>query len=214
MTAWPRLAGTRTAADTDSMAGTADGSQPGHRPLRASDAEREDAVAGLRERFAAGQLSQDTFVHRMGAALAARERGQLDELFTDLPSPARGPAGWTGVGRRLAAALAELRDAAATSARRAAAPWRQPPPALKFPAGSQLRFMIGRDPGCDLVIPDLSVSRRHATLQRCVRGWLLTDFGSTNGTRLNGWRVREPVPVGPGDQVSFGAVTFVLHPGQ
>lgn len=194
------------------MAGTAGGAQPGRRPLRASDAERDEAVAGLREGFAAGQMSQDTFVHRMGAALAARERGQLDELFADLPSPGRGPGSWTGVGRRLAAALAELRDAAATSARWMAGPWRPPLPPLRFPAGGQLRFTIGRDPGCDLVIPDMTVSRRHAGLHRCVRGWLLTDFGSTNGTRLNGWRVREPVPVSPGDQVSFGEVTFVLHP--
>lgn len=193
------------------MAGTAGGAQPGRHPLRASDAERDDAVAGLREGFAAGQLSQDTFVHRMGAALAARERGQLDELFADLPSAARGPGGWTGVGRRLTAALAELRDAVAASARWMAGPSL---PALKFPAGSQLRFTIGRDPGCDLCIPDMSVSRRHAGLHRCVRGWLLTDFGSTNGTRLNGWRVREPVPVAPGDQVSFGAVTLRFVEGR
>ena len=212
------------------MGGSAGGSQPRRSWLRASDAERDEAVAGLRERFAAGQLSQDTFVHRMGAALAARERGQLDELFADLPAPGRSaPAhlGLTGVGRQLAAALTGLRDAAATLAAHlpaatgsprelppARVPRRKRLPPLKFPAGSQLRFTIGRDPGCDLVIPDMSVSRRHAVLQRCVRGWLLTDFGSTNGTRLNGWRVREPVPVGPGDQVSFGAVTFVLQPGR
>ncbi len=48
-------------------------------------------------------------------------------------------------------------------------------------------------------------------MDRGLRGWLLTDLGSTNGTRLNGWRVREPVPVRPGDRVSFGAVTFVLR---
>lgn len=196
------------------MAGTAGDAQPRRGRLRASDDERDDAVARLRERFAVGQLSQDTFVHRMGAALAARDRGQLDELFADLPSPGRGTAVRARVSRRVAAVLADLREAAAASARRMGTPLRPPLPPLKFPAGSQLRFIIGRDPGCDLVIPDMSVSRRHAGLHRCVWGWLLTDFGSTNGTRLNGWRVREPVPVGPGDQVSFGAVTFVLHPGQ
>jgi pSer/pThr/pTyr-binding forkhead associated (FHA) protein len=57
------------------------------------------------------------------------------------------------------------------------------------------------------------VSCQHAILDRCVRGWLLMDSGSANGTRLNGWRVREPVPVHPGDQVTFGAVTFVLREG-
>ena len=84
------------------------------------------------------------------------------------------------------------------------------PPGLIFPSGGRARFTIGRDPDCDLVIPDISVSRWHARLDRDANGWLLRDLGSTNGTRLNGWRVRDPVPVGRGDRVSFGAVTFVL----
>ncbi len=41
-------------------------------------------------------------------------------------------------------------------------------------------------------------------------GWLLTDTGSTNGTRLNGWRVTEPVPLRAGDRVMFGALTMVV----
>jgi pSer/pThr/pTyr-binding forkhead associated (FHA) protein len=40
--------------------------------------------------------------------------------------------------------------------------------------------------------------------------WLLSDLGSTNGTRLNGWRVTTPVQVKAGDQVSFGGLTFVI----
>jgi pSer/pThr/pTyr-binding forkhead associated (FHA) protein len=105
-----------------------------------------------------------------------------------------------------------VKDALLGSARRVSAPRHAPLiPRLVFPAGSRASFTIGRDPGCDLVIPDISVSRRHAGLDRVMRGWLLTDLGSTNGTRLNGWRVREPVPVRAGDRVSFGAVTFVLR---
>lgn len=183
-----------------------------HRPrfaLRASDSEREDAVARLRERFVAGQLSQDTFVGRMEAALDARNRGELFELFADLgvPRPRR-PVAWAGPGPRLAVALAALREAVAGPT------WRdRRPPGLVFPAGGRTRFTIGRDPDCDLVIPDASVSRWHAGLHRAPRGWLLTDLGSTNGTRLNGWRVRDAVPVRCGDRVSFGAVTFVLRDG-
>ncbi len=55
------------------------------------------------------------------------------------------------------------------------------------------------------------MSRWHAGLTRGANGWLLTDLGSTNGTRLNGWRVRGAVPVCRGDRVSFGAVTFELR---
>ena len=70
--------------------------------------------------------------------------------------------------------------------------------------------MIGRDPQCDLFIEDSTVSRRHAILDRCVRGWLLMDSGSTNGTRLNGWRVRGQVPVRVGDVVSFGTLEVIF----
>jgi hypothetical protein len=205
------------------MAGTSGHVEPPRPPVRASQADREEAVAELRERFVAGQLTQDTFVYRMEAALAAKDRGQLAELFADLQGSRRlhGP-GWRDlaarmdIGSRARAVVAPVRQAVARPAQRKSAP-RRPlgppnPVDLLFPAGSQARFTIGRDPDCDLVIPDITVSRQHAGLDRATQGWLLIDLGSTNGTRLNGWRVREPVPVGPGDQVSFGAVTFVLRP--
>ena len=53
--------------------------------LRASDAERDHAVSELRNEFAEGRLSHDTFMYRMQSALDARRRGQLVGLFTDLP---------------------------------------------------------------------------------------------------------------------------------
>src|SRR5205085_687988 len=54
-----------------------------------------------------------------------------------------------------------------------------------------------------------SLSRRHAKLlvegQRCL---LREDVGTTNGTFVNGERVRtgEPVALKPGDKIRFGAV--------
>lgn len=57
---------------------------------------------------------------------------------------------------------------------------------------------------------DETVSRWHASLERSPYGWLLDDLGSTNGTRVNGWRVRSPSLVRAGDLVTFGRVTFVL----
>ncbi|HEY2577595.1 MAG TPA: DUF1707 and FHA domain-containing protein [Streptosporangiaceae bacterium] len=204
------------------MAGPSHGAEYASPPLRASDADREEAVAQLREGFAAGQLSHDTFVYRMEAALGARDHSELAGLFTDLPTPRRFrmPPAWRqlpariGLGSRASAVFTPVRDAVVSSARRVGSVGRRPRlPGLSFPAfSSQLRFTIGRDPSCDLVIADLTVSRQHAGLDRDLAGWLLTDFGSTNGTRLNGWRVREPVPVHSGDQVSFGDVTFVLLP--
>jgi hypothetical protein len=85
------------------------------------------------------------------------------------------------------------------------------PAPMVFPPGSGTTFTIGRTQDCDLRIADLSVSRRHAQLDRAEDGWLLSDLGSHNGTRVNGWLVREPVPVRPGDLLQFGSATFVIQ---
>ena len=93
---------------------------------------------------------------------------------------------------------------------RAAGPAATPVP-LFFPPGRGDRFTIGRTRDCDLCLADLSVSRRHAELMRGADGWLLNDLGSHNGTRLNGWLVRETVPVRAGDRLEFGSAIFVLQ---
>jgi FHA domain/DUF1707 SHOCT-like domain len=184
-------------------------------PLRASDAERAQVIGELRERFAEGRLSKDSFVSRMDAALRARERRELAGLLADMPARSHRAGSLT---RALASAVTgaaarwqAVRQAA--TARQAAGQPAANLPALPFPAGRERLFTIGRDGGCDLVLADLTVSRRHARLERDGSGWLLQDLGSTNGTRLNGWLVSSPVPVRTGDQVSFGSVSFVLADG-
>ena len=54
------------------------------------------------------------------------------------------------------------------------------------------------------------MSRWHARLEHAAGRWLLTDLGSTNGTRLNGWRVRDAVLVQAGDRLAFGSAVFVI----
>jgi hypothetical protein len=175
--------------------------EPGQDGLRVSDAERDEAIDQLGERFAEGRLSHDTFIHRIEAALKARDRRDLAHLLADLPSPRRLGDTLRDYGRRAREAVTSGMPRAVPAAS---------PPVLRFPSSDRRRFTIGRDAACDLVLPNLSVSRWHAGLKRCASGWLLDDLGSTNGTRLNGWRVTEPVPVRPGDWVSFGPLTFVL----
>ncbi len=77
----------------------------GHDGLRASDAERDHAIGELRDRFAEGRLSQDTFMVRVDAALRAKERAELSDLFTDLPEAQQG-----GFGRAFRRRLARLRQ--------------------------------------------------------------------------------------------------------
>ena len=85
------------------------------------------------------------------------------------------------------------------------------PAPMVFPPGRGTSFIIGRTQDCDLRIANLSVSRRHAQLDRSEDGWLLRDLGSHNGTRVNGWLVREPVPIRPGDVLQFGTAVFVIQ---
>ena len=190
--------------------------------VRASDAEREQAIEELRAGFAEGRLTHETFAHRIDAALRARLSGELHMVVADLPKPRRpgrgGPA-WVGAAARQRASAGLHRAARlGTSARltgrrgvRAVDRWlRGWPPALTLPRGAQSRFTIGRESACDMTLADDTVSRWHASLERSAGGWLLADLGSTNGTRLNGWRVNHPTWVRPGDMVSFGSVTFVL----
>jgi hypothetical protein len=75
-------------------------------------------------------------------------------------------------------------------------------------AGSPIR--IGRAPECELVLKDARVSRRHARLHARDGVLVLTDLGSTNGTRVNGHRVTEVV-LGAGDQITIGDTNMVVE---
>jgi hypothetical protein len=71
--------------------------------LRASDADRDQAVVELREHTAAGRLTLEEFSERVDQAVAARTLAELDEVRSDLPGsvPAelerRRPKRFTGV---------------------------------------------------------------------------------------------------------------------
>ena len=69
---------------------------------------------------------------------------------------------------------------------------------------------VGRDSSNDIVLDDTFISAAHATVTWNGKGWVLTDAGSTNGTRLNGKDVRRPVAMKPGDIVEFGQIKFKM----
>jgi Domain of unknown function (DUF1707) len=70
---------------------------PGHTrydyDLRIGDAERDAAMAQLREHFVAGRLTFDELTERIDLALTAKTQGHLDRLMADLPRPRPAPAG-------------------------------------------------------------------------------------------------------------------------
>ncbi len=76
-----------------------------------------------------------------------------------------------------------------------------------------LEVAIGRQDG-DLVVEDPEVSRRHAVLRRSGGSVVVEDLDSTNGTFVNGERIRTPITVGPGDQVRVGGTTLEIEPDQ
>jgi hypothetical protein len=67
--------------------------------------------------------------------------------------------------------------------------------------------MVGRDPSCEVVVTDGSVSRRHARLERRGPGWWVVDQGSANGTYLNSLRVAEQ-ELRHGQELRFGALAY------
>jgi pSer/pThr/pTyr-binding forkhead associated (FHA) protein len=71
---------------------------------------------------------------------------------------------------------------------------------------------IGRADYNDLVIPDESVSTTHAKLQRREGVWVLVDLDSTNGTFVDGDRVKGEIALAPGATVRFGEVSLVFEP--
>jgi uncharacterized protein YkwD len=72
------------------------------------------------------------------------------------------------------------------------------------------RITVGSAPDNDLRIPDPSVSRLHAILERTPDGYRLSDRGSTNGTYVNGRRITVAVAVRDGDEVRFGGRGYRL----
>ncbi len=70
--------------------------------------------------------------------------------------------------------------------------------------------VLGRSRDCDVVLEDRSVSRRHAELVRHGDGFLLRDLDSTNGSAVNGKRIREAA-VQPGDDITVGTVALTFE---
>jgi len=68
--------------------------------------------------------------------------------------------------------------------------------------------ILGRAERADVVLADPAVSSEHARVSRVGRAWVISDLGSTNGTRLNDRRVDGDVPLAQGDVVALGNVRF------
>jgi pSer/pThr/pTyr-binding forkhead associated (FHA) protein len=75
-------------------------------------------------------------------------------------------------------------------------------------AGSRLAITkpvttLGRHPNSDIFLDDITVSRRHAEIERTDNGFRVADAGSLNGTYLNRERV-ERADLHNGDELQVG----------
>jgi hypothetical protein len=62
---------------------------------------------------------------------------------------------------------------------------------------------VGRHPGSDIFLDDVTVSRRHAEFYRHAGGFTVRDVGSLNGTYVNRERIEE-ADLSDGDEVQVG----------
>lgn len=79
--------------------------------------------------------------------------------------------------------------------------------------GDVERMTIGRSPATDISLPwDREVSRIHAALERLGDEWTLVDDGlSSNGSFVNGARIRGRQRLCDGDRVQVGKTTCVFR---
>jgi hypothetical protein len=67
-------------------------------------------------------------------------------------------------------------------------------------------MIMGREPGCEIIIPDRQVSRRHARITVHPDGIYLEDLGSKNGTHHNGALIDDAVQLQDGDAIQVALV--------
>ena len=159
--------------------------------MRASQDMREEAVETLQRRFAEGYLSPATLEERLGRVLRATTQEAVALTLDDLP-PEK-PA-W-----RLLLQRGTLRTPAAV-------PHTELDLRAHVDAG---RVLVGRDPGCGIVLADATVSLRHAELLVDEHVCRVRDLGSTNGTFANGREVTA-ARLKEGDAVTFGLLAVRL----
>lgn len=82
---------------------------------------------------------------------------------------------------------------------------------IQFPlVDSSGQITVGSLPENQIYLPYKGVSRHHFTLVRSDDSWILKDLGSTNGTRVNGAKVKEAI-IRPKDKIQLGTVQMVLN---
>ena len=70
------------------------------------------------------------------------------------------------------------------------------------------RYVLGRDKGSQIVLADMSVSRKHAEIVADMDGFYVHDLASSNGIQVNHTRISSPYRLSDGDTITIGNVSL------
>ena len=74
-------------------------------------------------------------------------------------------------------------------------------------------FFIGRDPICECLFEDETISSKHARISYHQNQWWIEDLDSSNGTFLNDQPVTLPTVLAENDQLRCGQIEFSISFG-
>jgi len=75
--------------------------------------------------------------------------------------------------------------------------------------GAKDFITIGRDPGNDIVLKNIKVSRHHARLEKIGSAWQLIDTNSANGVFVNGKKISSSL-ISQNDKITIGGIPLFL----
>lgn len=73
---------------------------------------------------------------------------------------------------------------------------------------------IGRNKGCDIVLPFDTISRLHAVIAYRSKGFVIFDTFSKSGIKLNGKKIEKWAYIHSGDELNIGGVHYRLSEGR
>jgi len=74
-------------------------------------------------------------------------------------------------------------------------------------------IQIGRSPECEVAVRDILLSRHHCRIEPAGGGWVITDLGSKNGTRIGGAIVTRET-LNDGDVIRMGKTAVRFFAGE
>ncbi len=75
----------------------------------------------------------------------------------------------------------------------------------------QFPVIVGLDPGSDICLDDSAVGHHQCMIDDGDEGLMVWDLGTQTGTWINGQRVKSKTPLLPGDELTIGRNTFLVH---